>query len=117
MRRIESMRDYERGTVTFDLEDGRYITFTQRQMRDVGLARLLEAYGITPPTQRLPVIQDGRRIGTMAPDFDPACIRSRSFMYDPRPRDFRREGDTWIVDRTLGASDVDCVVGFVREAP
>lgn len=117
MRRIESPLDHERGTVTYDLGDGRWATFDARTVEKVGLAPLLEAYGVEMPTERVPVVRNGRRIGTMPPDFDPAFARSISFMYDPRPGDFTREGDTWVLGRTMGASDVDCVAGFVRDPP
>lgn len=116
MRRIESPLDHERGTVTYDLGDGRWATFDARQIREVGLAPLLEAHGVEMPTERLPVIQYGRRVGTMAPDFDPMTARSMSFMYDVRPGDFRREGDTWVAARNLGPGDLDCVAGFVRDS-
>lgn len=115
MKRIESVMDDVRGTVTYEVGSGRWATFDRRAVEEYGLARLLEEYGVEMPTERVPVIQYGRRIGTMPPDFDPAFARSNSFMYDPRPGDFRREGDTWVVGRTMGASDVDCVVGFIRD--
>lgn len=116
MRRLESPLDHERGTVTYELGDGRWATFDARAVQTFGLARLMEAYGVEMPTERVPVIQYGRRIGTMPPDFDPAFARSISFMYDPRPGDFTREGNAWVVGRTMGASDVDCVVGFIRDS-
>jgi hypothetical protein len=116
MKRLESPLDDARGTVTYDIGNGRYATFDARAVREYGLAALMRAYNVEMPTERLPVIQYGRRIGTMAPDFDPASVRSNSFMYDPRPGDFRREGDKWVVGKTMGASDVDCVAGFVRDS-
>lgn len=115
MRRIESPLDHERGTVTYELPDGKWATFDARAVQQFGLARLMESYGVEMPTERVPVIQYGRRIGTMPAGFDPAFARSISFMYDVRPGDFRREGDAWIVGRTMGASDVDCVAGFIRD--
>lgn len=115
MRRIESPLDHVHGTVTYELPDGRWATFEVHTVRKYGLAELLRAEGVEMPTERLPVIQHGRRIGTMPPDFDPAFVRSISFIYDPRPGDFRREGDTWVVARNMGAGDVDCVAGFIRD--
>lgn len=115
MMRLVSPRDEFNGTVTYDIGDGRYATFDVRAVERFGLARLLEAYGVEMPTERVPVFRDGRRIGTLPPDFDPAFARSNSFMYDVRPGDFTREGESWVVGRTMGASDVDCVVGFVRD--
>lgn len=116
MRRIESEMDHMRGTVTYDLGNGRWATFDARAVEEVGLARLMEAYGVEMPTERVAVFQYGRCIGTLPPDFDPAFARSNSFMYDVRPGDLTRDGDKWVVGRTMGASDIDCVVGFIREA-
>src|SRR5262249_13657146 len=61
----------------------------------------------------VPVIQDGRRVGTVPPSFDPGDIRSTSFLYTPRPGDFRREGDAWIASDSLGPGDLEAVPGFV----
>jgi hypothetical protein len=115
MKRIESIMDDARGTVTYEIGDGRWATFDARAVREYGLAKMMEAYGVEMPTERVPVIQYGRRIGTMPPDFDPATARSISFMYDVRPGDFTRTDEGWVVGRTIGASDVDCVAGFVRD--
>jgi len=114
MRRIESLEDEMNGTVTYQLANGRYARFDARTVREYGIAALLPDEPM--PTERIPVIHHGRRVGTMAPDFDPLTVRSRSFLYDPRPGDFRREGDTWVANRTLGPGDLDVIHGFVRES-
>jgi hypothetical protein len=119
MKKLDSLEDQMRGTITYDLGGGRYAHFDAGAVRKYGIAELLRAEGIEPPpapTERLPVIKNGERIGTMAPDFDPDNVRSNSFFYDPRPGDFRQEGDAWIAARNLGASDPDCVVGFIRDS-
>ena len=115
MKRIESIKDEMRGTVTYELPDGRFARLDARAVKEYGLAAIMREYGIGPPTERLPVIHHGQRVGTMAPDFDPASVRTTSFWYDPRPGDFRREGDTWVAARTLGPGDVDSVAGFIRD--
>jgi hypothetical protein len=117
VKRLESIEDKMRGIVTYELSDGRWARFDAREVRDRGIAALMRAYDLEQfiPTERLPVIQYGRRIGTMPPDFDPVSARSTSLMYDVRPGDFRREADTWVASETLGASDVDCVAGFIRD--
>ena len=61
----------------------------------------------------IPVMQHGRRVGYLPPSFDPTAIRSTSFLYDPRPGDFRREADVWVASRTLGPGDLESVPGFV----
>jgi hypothetical protein len=115
MRRIESPLDYARNTVTYELPDGKWATFDVRAVERYGLAGLVKEYGVEMPTDRVPVFQYGQRIGTMPADFDPYFGRSVSFMYDIRPGDFTRTNEGWVVGRTMGASDVDCVAGFVRE--
>lgn len=115
MRRLESIEDEMRGTVTYELEGGRYVRFDARTLREYGLKAMMRAHDIEMPTERVPVMQCGRRVGTMAPDFDPFTAKSRSFLYDYRAGDLRREGAVWIAGRTLGASDLDMLVGFVRD--
>ena len=76
--------------------------------------RTCKGKGWIPATEPIPVIQDGRQIGTVPPNFDPALIKSRTRFYSPRPGDFKREGDTWVASGTLGPGDLDAVPGFVR---
>ena len=65
---------------------------------------------------RVPVMQDGRRIGTVPDTFDPSRIKSSSWLYDPRPRDFRRGKDgEWVAASMLGPGDLGAVPGFVWE--
>jgi len=64
--------------------------------------------------ERLPVIQYGEVIGSFPAGFNPRFVTSKSFMYDIRPNDFKLENGKWIVHYTLGASDVDCINGFIR---
>lgn len=117
MRQIESIADEMRGVVTYELSDGRRACFDANAVRKYGVAELLRAEGLGElvPTERLPVILHGERIGTMPPDFDPNNIKSRSFMYDPRPGDFRREGGAWIASPSLGRGDIEAIPGFVYE--
>lgn len=64
-------------------------------------------------TERVDVMQEGRKIGTVPPSFDPAAIKSTSFMYDPRPGDFRFDGSAWVASNMLGPGDLEAVPGFV----
>lgn len=116
IRRIESIEDQMRGTVTYEIPNGQMVRFDARTLREYGLAALMEAEGLAEfiPTERVAVIHHGVRVGTMAPDFDPDNVRSLSFLYDPRPGDFKREGNAWVVARTLGPGDLDAISGFVR---
>lgn len=71
--------------------------------------------GVVMATERIPVIQYGIKVGTVPPDFDPARLRSSHWLYDVRPGDFRREGDTWVASPSLGGGDLEAVPGFVWE--
>lgn len=117
MRRVVSIEDEARGIVRYELSGGAMCVFPKEMVAEYGIAELLRrtGFGDLVPTARLPVMHDGVRVGTMAADFDPDRVRSRSMMYDPRPGDFRRERDTWVAARSLGGGDLDAVVGFRRE--
>ena len=116
MRRLaQSLEDERDGYVTYELDDGKRLRVTENVIRDIGLAGVLKWYGYEAPTERVPVYQDGQKIGTVPADFDPKFIKSRTFLYEPRPGDFRREGDKWIADKMLGPGDLDAVPGFQRE--
>lgn len=71
--------------------------------------------GQADATDRLPVMQDGRRIGSVPPNFNPARIRSLSWMYSPRASDFMRGEDAWIAASSLGPGDLEAVAGFLWE--
>lgn len=114
---IESDADTFNGTVTYRLDDGRYLKLDARVVREYGQAEVLRRYGIemTESTDRVPVMQHGRRVGTVPGDFSLMFARSRSPFYDVRPGDLVRQGDVWVAARNLGASDLDCLVGFRRD--
>lgn len=117
MRKIESIEDQVRGVVTYDLGNGRYACFDARAVQEYGAAEMMRRYGIEVPeaSERVPVMQYGRRVGTVPWDFDLAFARSRSPFYDVRPGDLVRQGDVWVTARNLGAGDLDCLVGFQRD--
>jgi hypothetical protein len=114
MKRVETYSDLMNETVTYEIGDGRYATFDARVVREFGLAEVMRACGVEVPTERVPVMQYGRRVGTVPGDFDLSFARSSSPFYDVRPGDLVREGDVWVAAKNLGASDLDCLVGFQR---
>lgn len=115
MRRIESYSDLMNETVTYEIGDGRCVTLDARVVREFGLAEVMRSCGVEVPTERVPVMQYGRRVGTVPGDFDLAFARSRSPFYDVRTGDLVRDGDVWVAARNLGASDLDCLIGFQRD--
>lgn len=64
---------------------------------------------------RMPVVRYGEVIGSFPAGFNPRFARSNSFMYDIRQGDFTLENGKWTVANSLGAGDVDCVIGFIRD--
>ena len=103
-----------RGIITYELADGQRIDLDATAVHRHGAAELIRAAGLGHllPTERMKVIQNGRHIGTVPPDFNPIAIKSRSFLYDPRPGDFQRDGDTWIASPSLGNGDLEAIPGF-----
>ena len=113
MKRIEREEDQRRGTVTYQLDDGRYVTLEANAVQQFGADKLIQWLGLE---ERVPVMQHGRRVGTLPADFEPLNARSRNPVGEIRPGDFRREGDAWILEETLGSEDLDAIIGFERDA-
>lgn len=113
MRRIEEPGRNDR-TVLFAIGDGRFLRVDQDVVRELGLKKIAEMYGILDllPQDRVPVTQDGKVIGTMPAEFDPDFIKSTSFFYDPRPGDFIRTPSGWEAARSLGPGDFEAITGF-----
>jgi hypothetical protein len=113
MRRIDSMEDDMNRCVTYELDDGRRVRVDVDVVRLYGLAHVMRELGVAVSDQRVPVYQSGEKIGSVPSGFDTQFIKSQSFLYDPRPGDFKREGDRWIADKMLGPGDLDAIPGFV----
>lgn len=115
MRRIDSIENQMRGTITYELDDGTRITLFQSAVEECGLGNLMRGLGYEHllPTERIPVIWRGKEVGTMPPDFDPLTTKSKSFLYDLRSGDFVRNGDKWVASKMLGLGDLECVPGFI----
>ncbi len=117
MNRIDSMEDNMNGVCTYELKGGKRVRLSVDAVRELGAAECVRrmGHGDLLPTERLPVMQRGRRVGTMPADFDPTNVKSGNWLYEPRSGDFTREKDHWAAANNLGPGDLDAVVGFVRE--
>jgi hypothetical protein len=114
MRVVESIEDQKNGVITYDLGNNQFIKFDRRAVQEFGVERLLaeSGHGDKIPTGRVNVMQHGRLIGTVPATFDPLRIKSKSWLYDPRPGDFKWCGDYWEADRMMGAGDFECIDDF-----
>jgi hypothetical protein len=117
MRRLENgIENYRNRTVTYELPDGRRLDVDRDAVERYGIREIAKAHGVEMPTERVPVFHHGERVGTVPAEFDPAFIKSKSLFYDPRPGDFTRTAEGWVVDKMMGPGDVASVPGFQAEA-
>ena len=117
MKRLERLQDQMQGLITYELDNGRYLTVDSRLVNQHGLRKVFQIYGIEDQIsiEQVKVMRRGKIIGSVPGDFDPASIKSNNYFYDPRPEDFVREDDHWIASNTLGPGDLESVEGFVWE--
>lgn len=117
MTRLESIEDEVKGLVTYELKDGRRVRLDAFLVKEHGGAEMLRYMGLTDqiPTERVPVMHHGERVGTLPGDFDPLRFESLSWLYDARSDDFRRDGDVWVAVKNLGPADLNAVKGFRRD--
>jgi hypothetical protein len=115
MRRIETMEDDLNRTMTYELPDGRRLCVDRDVVERYGIGEVAKRYGVEMPTERVPVFHHGERVGTLPAEFDPGLIKSKSLFYDPRPGDFTRTPEGWIVAKSMGPGDVAAVPGFQPE--
>jgi hypothetical protein len=116
LKRVDCPDDRANGKITYDPGNGKRVTFDEWTVRRYGIARLLADMGIDVSSERVPVMQHGKRVGTLGGDFDPLLARSHAFMYDVRAEDFTLDGDVWVVSPTLSAGDLEAVEGFKRDS-
>ncbi|EAQ36235.1 hypothetical protein NB311A_01984 [Nitrobacter sp. Nb-311A] len=105
MRKIERKEGQRRGTVTYQLDDGRYVTLDENAVAQFGAGNLIQWLGI----ERVPVMHRGRRVGTLPADFEPLNARRVC------PGDLKREGDVWVAEEKLAPENLDAVMEFERD--
>lgn len=115
MRLIESIEDQMNGVRTYEMPDGQRVRIAEEVVCQYGAVAILRDMGYKFSTERAPVIQHGKRIGSVPGDFDHMHIKSKSPWYEPRTGDFVRRGDEWIAAETLGPGDLEAVPGFSYE--
>lgn len=104
MGETTTFEDQMNRRVRYETEKG-VLLFDQRAVEMYGLAEMLKRAGVESDSNPLPVIHNGQIIGTLPANFDPMRVKP-TLLYEPRPGDFRLEGDKWIADRMLGYGDL-----------
>ena len=89
MKRVETEHDRSRNTLTYQLDDGRYVSLDANAVALYGAENLVQWLGL----ERIPVMQNGRRVGTLPTDAEPLDA-------------LRREGDVWVADEQLDLAKV-----------
>lgn len=99
----------------YELGDGRLCAFGASDVRRYGLEELLQSMDIQLSSERMPVFQRGKRIGSLPAIFNPVAWRVTSPFVDLRDGDFRLDADGWHAAKTLCPGDLEAVEGFVWE--
>ena len=113
MEEITCEQDRLNRARVFRLPDGRYASFDAGTVERVGLHQLLRDAGVDLDFTPVPVHQGGRTVGTLPACFCPTAFKSKSWLYEPRPGDFRKDGNIWLASPGLGPGDLEAVPGFV----
>ena len=121
MREVEVRRvktnEFDNTVTYVVLPDNHYIDLDIDIVKEHGLEKiLLDCLNIAVSKRRLPVVYEGRIVGTLPASFDMRFAKSKSFLYDFRPGDFTLQDDKWLASSSLGLGDLDCVVEFQRNA-
>ncbi len=104
------------GDVTVYLSDGRACKFLSYDIHKRPLETLMEHAGlVTKPTDRVDVMQYGRKVGELPSFWTPAMARSTSPMYDYRDGDLTLVDGKWEAHSSVGGGDLDLLIGFVRK--
>jgi hypothetical protein len=103
------------GDVTIYLSNGRAQTFDRRLAQTNMLEAWLQSAEAVPSTDRVDVVRNGYKIGELPAFWSPMLAKSTSPFYDYRRGDLTLIDGKWHAHRSLGAGDLDCLVGFVRK--
>lgn len=115
MKLVGREPDRFKGTVTFEIGDGRYLTVDADIVREIGVAGVAKMYGVEAAGGRVQVWRGGRMIGTVPAAWHPMQIRSTTILYEPRSGDFTWDGESWQACLTLCPGDFDAIPDFIRE--
>jgi hypothetical protein len=115
MRNITTFEDEMNRVVRYAFPDGQCLAVDADAVKDFGIEYVLrqEGLGRYLETDRTEVVQRGKVIGTLPPNFEPMRIKSTSFLYEVRGDDFKQNGDKWVAADSLCPGDFDAIPGFV----
>ena len=114
--RIEDVqRDIMDGSTTVFLTDGRAVKFDYHSTLCGELENWLDSMRMLDSGEPVDVMQYGRKVGELPAFWHPGLAKSKSFLYDYRSGDLKLVDGRWVASNTLGSSDLDYLVGFVRK--
>jgi hypothetical protein len=103
------------GDTTIWLSNGRARRFDRRDAQLNAPEVWAAHFDAVPSQERVDVIQYGRKVGELPAFWSPALAKSSSPFFDYRSGDLTLRDGKWHAHPSLGAGDLDCLVGFVRK--
>lgn len=115
VRIVRHEEDLMTGDTIIWLSDGRACRFDRREIQRGSIEAWSASMGILPSSERVDVIQYGRKVGELPAMWTPMLAKSSSFLYDYRHGDLTLRDGKWYASKTLGGGDLDCLIGFIRK--
>jgi hypothetical protein len=112
---VDAKEDPLNGNYVLWLSDGEAICLERRERDLCEMEWWLDSMSIAGNGERVDVIQYGRRVGELPDYWHPGLAKSASPFFDYRPGDLVKQDGKWVASPTLGARDLDCLIGFVRK--
>ena len=104
------------GSITVFMSDGRACKFDRYDIERNSLQVMMEHAGlVTDLTDRVDVMQGGKKVGEMPSFWTPGLAKSTSRLYDYRRGDLTLINGKWEAAPSLGGGDLDMLVGFIRK--
>lgn len=116
MEWIENPADEKRGMFRYQIGSDQKIYLEARYIEAFGLTEAMYCAEIDEnemPTKRVPVLQDGREIGALPPNFDLAHTRFIAKTHVLRTADLRWTGNRWDAHSRLRPSGFERISGFL----
>lgn len=108
-RTARRLPDHPNGDRLYHLSDGTHLVFPCEAAYLYTEEAFLKSNGARLLRDRIPVLQRGRKIGTLPRSFDWATSKTDNFFVSLRPGDFVLHDDHWEASWSLGPGDLESI--------